>query len=129
MSKNSQRLCLRANRLGTKIVKKTHLDIFSKRLTWKFSQKDSPGNYVKKTHLEIKSKRITWKFCQKESPGNLVKKNHLEIYSKRLTWKLSQKESLGKFVKKTHLEIKSYSSLYLKHFCRLKPNFLIKIYV
>ena len=87
MSKNSRRLCLRANRLGTKIVKKTHLDIFSKRLTWKFSQKESPGNFVKKNHLEI--------LLQKNSLGNLVKKNQLEILSKRLIWKFCQKESPG----------------------------------
>ena len=79
MSKNSRRLCLRANRLGTKIVKKTHLDIFSKRLTWKLSQKELPGIFVKKTHLEIKSKRINWKICQKDSAGNFVKKTYLEI--------------------------------------------------
>ena len=70
MSKNSRRLCLRANRLGTKIVKKTHLEIMSKRITWKLSQKESPGKFVKKTHLENLSKRITWKICQKDSLGN-----------------------------------------------------------
>ena len=90
-------------------------------------QKDSLGNFVKKTHLEIKSKRITWKFCQKESPGkicqkeslgNFVKKNPLDILSKRITWKFCQKELPGNLVKKTHLEIKSDSSLHPKPFCQ-----------
>ena len=52
-------------------------------------QKDSIGNFVKKTHLEIKSKRLKWKVCQKDSLGKFVKKNHLENLSKRFTWKIS----------------------------------------
>ena len=55
--KMCRRLCLRANRQGTKIVKKTRLEILTKRLTSKLSQKDSLGNLVKKTRLEIKSGR------------------------------------------------------------------------